>query len=141
MSYTTFRRWPIFIILFVLVLGCSASALKYETLSRQPKIRVGLLEGQSTIKFIIPEGFALYDPGGHFIGRGMKGIYWQAKAIDYVPAQSVYRLRYAENVTLSEAERGGRELQRLNLRSEIVPAEETQKSFTQKEDLYDVFLW
>ncbi|KAA3659630.1 MAG: SpoIID/LytB domain-containing protein [Calditrichaeota bacterium] len=141
MSFIKYRTWPIFTIIFVFVLGCSASALKYETLGRQPRIRVGLLEGQSTIKFIIAKGFSLYDPDGRFIGRGMKGIRWQAKAIDYVPAQSVYRLRYAENVSRSQAERNGRDLQRMNLRSEIVPSREAQKSFTQKDDLYDVLLW
>ncbi len=128
-------------VLLILLFGCSAPALRLQTFGREPQIRVGLLKDQKSVQFLVSGRFAIYGPDNRFIGRGMRGINWQARALNFTPATTVFRLRYVENVSRSEAEKAGRILKKLDLRSEIVRAHPKSIQFETREKYYDVFLW
>ncbi|KAA3619307.1 MAG: SpoIID/LytB domain-containing protein [Calditrichaeota bacterium] len=131
----------VLLLCLVLIFGCSAPSLSLQNMGRQAQIRVGLLQKQKIIQFMVSGRFAIYGPDNRFIGRGMRGIRWQARALNFTPATIVYRLRYAENVSRSEAEKNSRSLKKLNLRSEILPTKNKKPNFSSNEKRYDVLLW
>ncbi|RMD94252.1 MAG: SpoIID/LytB domain-containing protein, partial [Calditrichaeota bacterium] len=109
-----------------------------------PLLRVGLLQHQNQVYFMVGGPFSIFRKDGKFIVRVLKGHRWRADIIDIKPAVIEYRLRYWMTSDHKLAFEKSHELAEKNLRPEILQfaAGNARWKLTRlRKMIYHVVLW
>ena len=132
------------IFLFALLLSsCSDMAVRPDRM-RQPELRVGLVQGQESVRLMVSGVFNIYNPKGRFIARGLEGHRWQASIVELKPARVEYRLRYWLTSDHRLAYQKAQEMRHLGLNPEVIeikPSGERWHLEGMNKKLYNVVLW
>lgn len=144
----------ILVVVCLLLLTLSCSSLRvlgngpdvFDGHGRQ--IRVGLLQNQSSVRFMINGAFFIYDAEGRFVARGLSGYHWQARVLAPPRTESEYRLKFTTTQTREDARNSARFLTERNLRFEILQQQPPMRKRLvqpsgdgQEQVLYHVVLW